>query len=100
MDTLNLDELIGTFDAAWDEDEQAKNLKSQASAIIKARQERLIDFARDIEVDIGVLTEAYGRYKKLRKKDEKFASSEYYALISAVDEHFAEENEEDEEKEE
>ena len=90
--------LISELEAAWDEEQKAGALKSQAKVIMDGVKERLEGFAGDIEVNKKLIHEAYARFKKLEQKKMKASDEDYYALIEAIDEHFIEAEEEESEE--
>jgi len=90
---IDRDALINEFEAAWEDEQKAGALKSQAKVIMDAVKERLDDYAEDVEVNKKFVAEAYVRFKKLKQKKFKASDEDYYALIEAVDEHFIEEEE-------
>jgi len=92
MRNVTPDEVIGNFEAAYDDDQRAADLRSQANEIAKDVKARLKEFAADIEADKKEVAEAYRRYKTLRQGGDP-GGDDYYTLITAVDEHFQEDEE-------
>ncbi len=90
---IDKDALINELEAAWEEEQKAGALKSQAKVIMDAVKERLDGYAEEVEVNKKFMTEAYARFKKLEQKKLKASDEDYYALLEAVDEHFIEEEE-------
>jgi len=84
-------EIIAEFEAAYEEDSKASELKSQASELTKARAERLKSFASDAEVEVKLINKAYGRYKELKKGTIDVNDEDFYTLMATVDEAFADE---------
>jgi hypothetical protein len=89
--TLDRNALIGTYEEAYEEDMQAAILKSQAKMITDKKTERLDDFAKDSEIDKKLIKQGYARYKALRNGTLDAADEDFYTVMAAVDEGFAEE---------
>lgn len=92
MQQITANEIIGNFEAAYDDDQRAADLRSQANEISKDVKARLKEFADEIEADKREVAEAYRRYKQLRQGGDP-GGDDYYTLITAVDEYFAEDEE-------
>lgn len=92
MQQVTQDQIIGNFEAAYDDDRRAGDLRSQANEIAKDVKARLKEFADEIEADKHEVAEAYRRYKKFREGGDP-GGDDYYTLITAVDEYFAEDGE-------
>lgn len=93
--TLNSEELLTEFEAAYEDDQKAAALTSQAKVIKDSIADRLEDFAGDIEANKKYIKEAYTRFKKLKTGKLKATDEDYYALMEAVDEFFIEEENSD-----
>ena len=91
MQQISKDELIGNFEAVFEEQEKASALRSQANEISKKATEMLNDFAAEIESTKTQVNDAYKRYKNLRLKKVSADDEDYYTLMTVVDEHFTEE---------
>lgn len=89
--TLDPQELLAEFEAAYEDDQKASLLQSQIKVIKDSIKERLEDFAGDIEANKKFVNEAYTRFKKLKTGKLKATDEDYYALMSTVDEFFIEE---------
>lgn len=99
MANISKEQLINEFEAAWDDETAANELKNQAKVIMDSVKERLEGYAEESEVAKKYINEAYARFKKYKQKKLKASDEDLYAVTEAVDEHFIEE-EESEDKEE
>jgi hypothetical protein len=97
MSNIIRDELINELEAAYEEDQQAAGLKSQAKVITDGIKERLQGYAAEAEVAQKYVNEAYARFKKFKQKKLKASDEDFYAIIEAVDEYFMEDEEKEEE---
>lgn len=95
MRQITREEVIGNFEAAYEDDQRAADLRSQANEISKDVKARLKEFADDLETSKSQVNEAYRRYKALRQQTQKADDEDFYTLITAVDEYFQDEGEED-----
>ena len=87
--------LVAEFEAAWDEETAAGELKNQAKVIMDGVKERLDGLAEETQVAKKYVNEAYARFKKYKQKKLKASDEDFYAIIEAIDEHFIEEEEEE-----
>lgn len=94
MRQITKEEVIGNFEAVYEAEQQAADLRSQANEIAKDAKARLKEFAADLETTKAQISEAYRRYKALRQQTLKAEDEDFYTLITAIDEYFQEENEE------
>ena len=85
--------LIAEFEAAYDEETAAGELKAQAKVIMDGVKERIEGYAEESEVAKKYVHEAYMRFKKFKQKKLKASDEDFYAIIEAIDEHFIEEEE-------
>ena len=93
--TLDKQALLGTYEEAYEEDMQASILKSQAKVILDKKKERLDDFAKDCEIDKKLISQGYTRYKALRNGSIDPTDEDFYTVMAAVDEGFAEDTDKD-----
>jgi len=91
MKTINKTELLGCLEEAYSDDLQAADLKSQAKAFTDSKSARLKDFAKEVEVEPKLINKAYARYKEIKNGTLDPADEDFYNLMAAVDESFAEE---------
>lgn len=94
MRQITKEEVIGNFEAVYEAEQQAADLRSQANEIAKDAKARLKEFAADLETTKAQISEAYRRYKALRQQTLKAEDEDFYTLITAIDEYFQEEDEE------
>lgn len=90
---INREELVAEFEAAYEDEEAAGQLKAQAKVIMDGVKERIEGYAQECEVAQKYVQEAYMRFKKFKKKKLKASDDDFYAIMEAVDEHFIEEEE-------
>ena len=95
MRQITREEVIGNFEAVYEEEQRAADLRSQANEISKDAKARLKEFADDLETTKAQIAEAYRRYKALRQQTLKAEDEDFYTLITAIDEYFQDEGEED-----
>lgn len=95
--TLDPQELLNEFEAAYDDEVKVSALQSQIKVLKDGISDRLEDFAGDIEANKKFVKEAYARFKKLKTGKLKATDEDYYALMEAVDEFFIEEESPEEE---
>lgn len=87
--------MLNEFEAAWDDELSINNYKAKIKYHQDCIKERMNDFSAGYSIDKKILSKAYGRFKEL--KLEKFDPNDetYYSAIAAVDEFFAEEEDQD-----
>lgn len=91
MESVSKEQLIGNFEAVYDEDQKISSLRSQAKEIGKYKTELMKDLASELDVKGKQLTAAYKRYKDLREKSVDPDEEDIYTLLTLVDEYFQEE---------
>lgn len=96
--TLDPNELLNEFEAAYEDDQKVSMLQSQIKVLKDGIKDRLEDFAGDIEANKKYVNEAYTRFKKLKTGKLKATDEDYYALMETVDEFFIEEDTEKDEE--
>jgi len=92
---IDKQELINEFEAAYDEETAANELKNQAKVVMDGVKERLDGYAEEAEVAKKYVHEAYARFKKYKQKKLKASDDDLYSLLEAIDEHFIEEEEQE-----
>lgn len=94
MTNVSYDELVGAFEAAFDQEEKARDLQSQIKMIKADVTEQLKEFAKDHEMDAKDVKKAFNYWKEVKDQSDPSSSSEdFFSLCVLIDGGIADENE-------
>lgn len=94
MTNVSYDELVGAFEAAYDQEEKTRDLQSQIKMIKADINEQLKEFAKDHEMDVKDVKKAFTYWKEVKDSTDPASSSEdFFSLCVLIDGGIADENE-------
>lgn len=93
MIDVSYDQIVGTFESAFESEEKARDLQSQIKMLKTDVSEQLKEFAKDFEMDVKDVKKAYTYWKEVKdKEDPSSASEDFFSLCVLIDSGVAEEN--------